>query len=589
VFAEGLRDVARNQREAAEEFSRAQEAATREAEERLAQFQRDSDEVAREAVIDPNRVFKQLGTAGQVISSIGLFLDGFLGNNEFRKVLNGAIQRDMAAQESEIQAREKGLRRRLQVMDRLDGLAQNDIQAAREAASMRLTAAKSMIEAQAAQFNDDVVRARAREAVGKIAEEQADFENTVRQQAAQNRASARLTSAQISAQRAQAASVRAQARAAEAEAAAQGLPELTNEQADEFRTRFIDGKQTGFMQRDENGEPIVFGGGRTGVLLSSDLSNAQVNKIREQLELTGNLRSKLGELRRVISAEVSPGDAFVPSQKARIKQALNALLLAQGSLAKLTDKDIDLKLAEILGADPTKLSSLEITRGDFLKALDNYEANLGSKAQQFAKTRLPSGIVRTPEGRAVRGARGTPRFLPPPTYVDPGDAEFGQATAIEPEERAARAKAAKEPATLGPLVTGGLRDMKFGEDDPNTGRADASRGFDTVLNAARNPAFERLGKGTRDLVTDELVNKAIDDPRFLGKLVLVPDNIDKPTDISSLFEVKPSDLGRFARPADELENFHPAGPGLLVAPNGDEWMLLGDGAAVPVDKLTRKK
>jgi hypothetical protein len=149
-----------------------------ESDKRLKEIENMAQEVNKETQINPNRYWQNLSTGNKVAASISIGLGAIgaamLGSNDNKawNIINGAIDRDIEAQKSNVQNN----RYKLSNAENLYGLMLHkygDQEAALMATkAIHLGQAENMIKAQMARTNSDVAKAQGNVLLGQVKQEQ---------------------------------------------------------------------------------------------------------------------------------------------------------------------------------------------------------------------------------------------------------------------------------------------------------------------------------------------------------------------------------------------------------------------------------
>lgn len=164
-------------------------------EEKMVELERQLDDVASKK-IDPKRLMKEepaLGFLAVIGGAIGGFYQGLTrsGENPFLKELNVIIDRDIAAQEKEIDSAQRNAGAKMSLLAQQRAVFQDSQQAKLAAQALYYQAAEDELVAEAARYDQPIYQARADEAIQAIrAEKQSLLLKIGEQQRAQSAAAA---------------------------------------------------------------------------------------------------------------------------------------------------------------------------------------------------------------------------------------------------------------------------------------------------------------------------------------------------------------------------------------------------------------
>jgi hypothetical protein len=195
VVGDHRAELARRHSEDASIAGMEQDYAARHFDEKMTELERQLDDVATKK-IDPQRLMKEtpgLGFMAIIGGAIGGFYQGLTrsGENPFLKELNIMIDRDIAAQEKEIDTGIRGANQQMGLLAQQRAIFQDTQQAKMAAQALYYQSAEDQLMAEAARYDQPIYKARAEEAAAQIqAEKQALLLKIAEQQRAQSAAAA---------------------------------------------------------------------------------------------------------------------------------------------------------------------------------------------------------------------------------------------------------------------------------------------------------------------------------------------------------------------------------------------------------------
>ncbi len=160
-----------------------------------AETQRQIDDV-RSKVINPNRAYSDTGSA--VASVIGGLMGGIyqginhLSNNPFIDQMNKVIDRDIAAQEKDLQTKKEAIGERKNLLGEMRATYKDEALAKIQARNLYYEGAKEQLMAEASQYDSPAIQARADQAVTALTREQTklDINEAIRKASAAQAAGA---------------------------------------------------------------------------------------------------------------------------------------------------------------------------------------------------------------------------------------------------------------------------------------------------------------------------------------------------------------------------------------------------------------
>ncbi len=160
-----------------------------------AETQKQIDDV-RSKTIDPNRAYSDTGS--KVTAVLGGLLGGLyqglnhLSNNPFIDQMNKVIDRDIAAQETDLRTKKESIGERKGLLAEMRATYKDEALAKIQARNLYYEGAKEELMAQAAQYDSPAIQARADQAITAMTREQTklDINEAIRKAAAAQAASA---------------------------------------------------------------------------------------------------------------------------------------------------------------------------------------------------------------------------------------------------------------------------------------------------------------------------------------------------------------------------------------------------------------
>ncbi len=351
-----------------------------------AETQRQIDDV-RSQKINPTRMFADGGS--KVSAVIGGLLGGIymglnrLSSNPFLDNLNKVIDRDIAAQETDLRTKKEGIGDRRNMLSEMRGIYKDDALAKAQAKNLYLESAKEQLMAEAAKYDSPAIQARADQAIPELTRAQDDLKL---QKLAQEAAARAQAAAAMERQRQKDFENRIELHKAHNEDRKLDIEEGKEggKQSADDAQRFVgtgkdaNGNPTGYLERNA-----------TGAKERED-SRIAATALLKKIDRVQEIRKGQGTLGRTLNRQ-DPGDTiqlYTPEWQTQLRH-LNAEATTDWSHAK--------KLGALSESDR------QLARD----ALGNWESR-GSKAdEQLDELRRTIQSALDAEAESASGARAT--------------------------------------------------------------------------------------------------------------------------------------------------------------------------------------
>jgi hypothetical protein len=381
-LAEGRREIAEFDRIEAAAEAEIAEIANIEAQERISGIS-NAMEAVRSMKVDPSRVWTQGGSAnkakGLVAAFIGGFLQPVLGTNTIQATLDKAIDRDIDAQKTDIKLAQANVANLRQLHNLGLNQAATEAEQRQQDRLVRKASIVGMLEADAMQLQDDVLKQKM---LGEVAKIKTDFtkevhaiEDNIRQQAFNElkfKVDAQLRKQQVAISRRGVKLRERQLKLSEQQRQDKINAALKAEQ------RLLQANQV----PTESG--FTMNGGSVLTHPSLDTSTSHGSKKRQELN---ELSKKINQRWNIIEAakKIPPGRLRNPlKEDQQLLKSLEAALFADQSLGSgVSDRDVELRKQEF-GNFSKMISALG--EDGVRKVMEQYQNTLELDGDTFAKT-----------------------------------------------------------------------------------------------------------------------------------------------------------------------------------------------------------